>query len=260
MNENNKTANILNFIIAFLGVLTPGAYLIGLSFYQGAISAYGVDPATFPSSAPDVYVTAYYAIGHFLLAISEIVAKLLNKIFISPVIYYMIAATFALILITYLALKHYEKVKSSKFWLLVSSVVRYLHWKNNNFTRSIGIVGIASYGLMTSLFVLIMIAIFWWAAPYAAYNNAQKIEKEKIDLFLENGCHENEISNWNNCVTILNRDNIVMSSGIFIAANTEGIAIFKADGSYFYNLKDEYIIKHSYKGKIQHNTKMKADD
>jgi len=254
MKDNNKT-NILNFIIALLGVLAPGAYLIGLSFYQGGLSAYGVDPANFPSSAPDVYVSAYYAIGYFLLAIGEIVNNLFNNIFKAPVIYYILIIIIFLTMILYCFLKHHENVKNSRYWFFLSSVISYFHWKNNNFTKSLGIIGVASYGFLAFLAIIGMIAVFWWFAPYAAYHNAQRSEQKNIDMFLENGCYENNISNWNNCVSILDNNNVEVAKGILIALNANGVAIFKEDGSYFYNIQSEYKIVHYYKNKTQDNKK-----
>ncbi len=44
----------------------------------------------------------------------------------------------------------------------VSDVVSWLHWRNNDFTKSIGIVGIASYSLIFFVAFIVTVALFWW--------------------------------------------------------------------------------------------------
>lgn len=186
MNQErqNKGINIINFIVALLGILAPGAYLIGISFHQGTLSAYGIETSVFPIYGPDVYVTAYYAIGYYLLAIGVLISDFLDLIFKPPVIYLVIIIVLAVILAVYLAIKHFKNVellKKTKFWRLVGSIFSKLHWKNNDFTKAVGIVGVSSYGVIFLLSLIAMVGVFWWLLPYTAYVKAQKIEIKKID-------------------------------------------------------------------------------
>ena len=84
--EKSKSARLSLLVAAIATVLTPGAYLLGLSYYQGYLAAFGIGHEVFPISAPDVYVFSYQTVGYFLLMLGEGSAKSIERIFSPPVL------------------------------------------------------------------------------------------------------------------------------------------------------------------------------
>mgnify|MGYP007011825253 CR=1 FL=1 len=95
--EESKSTRISLVVAAVAAVLTPGAYLLGLSYYQGYLSAFGVESEGFPISTPDVYVFSYQTVGYFLLMLGEVSVKALEKV-LSPPLVYWVSATLILLM------------------------------------------------------------------------------------------------------------------------------------------------------------------
>jgi hypothetical protein len=87
----------------------------------------------------------------------------------------------------------------------------------------------------------VSIALFWWLLPLEAYSIGQNVAQERIGEFLEKGCHSERKTNWNNCVTLLDENGVIVHEGLLITLNSKEIAFFKKDGSYVF-LRDEGAI------------------
>ena len=57
----------LPYAAVVVAALTPYIYLLGLAYYQGYMSAFGVSADAFPKSTADIYVEAYSAIGLMMI-------------------------------------------------------------------------------------------------------------------------------------------------------------------------------------------------
>lgn len=241
-----KSSRVSLAIAAIAAILTPGAYLLGLSYYRGYLSAFGVRSDGFPISAPDIYVFSYQTVGYFLLALGEVSVKALNNIFSPPLIYLTGVTLAALVGAIYLLLRlarNGPHPKIQRVLAKVKSVVSQLHWKNNDFTKSVGIVGVGSYSVVILVTSLAAITLFWWLLPQSAYSKGYRVAQERIKLFVDKGCHEEEKTKWDTCFVVLDEKGAVVHEGLLIAINDKEMAFFKKDGSYVFPRKDDATLR-----------------
>ncbi|MCC4833831.1 hypothetical protein LMH66_14400 [Shewanella sp. 10N.7] len=236
MSESSENkSNRLNLFLAYLGVLTPAGYLIGLSYYQGKLSAFGISSETFPLSVQDTYVSAYYAIGYSLLAIGSVVGEFIELIFSWPSIIYTISVVFGFIGLCYYSIKKKKKtpLKSMNYFMeKCKGLISYFHWKNNDFTKAVGIAGLASYGVLSILYALLFLAIFWFAIPAVAYYKGSENAVKIRDDYLENGCHVDDKAFWGNCQKLQTKNREHILEGILIVHSKEHVAFFNKEGSF----------------------------
>ncbi|WP_444933046.1 hypothetical protein [Microbulbifer sp. JTAC008] len=231
---SEKKANQINLFLAYLAVLTPAGYLVGLSFYQGKLAALGVSTEVFPLAVQDAYVSAYYAIGYLLIAVSSICSDFLKLIFSWPRIIYTLIAFCSFIGLCYWIIKS-KKRSNSKLkrflWLQIKKIISYLHWKNNDFTKAVGIAGLASYGILSILYVLAFIAVFWFAIPAASYYRGLDYGASIRSNYLESGCHIGDDDFWGNCHTVNSKDGKLIFKGILVVHAKDHVAFFHDGGS-----------------------------
>ncbi len=244
--QESKGAHLSVVVAAIATVLAPGAYLLGLSFYQGYLSAFGVGPEGFPISTPDVYVFSYQTVGYFLLMLGEASVKALEKILSPPLVYWIPVTPILLIGGIYLLWlsgrtgpnPHIQRALSK-----VKAGLSWLHWKNNDFIKAVGIVCVASYSVLLLGTFTIAIALFWWALPLDAYSRGQNVAQERIGKFLERGCHAELDTKWDTCFVLLDDKGLVIHEGLLITMNDKEMAFFKKDGSYIFPRKAGTILR-----------------
>ncbi|MEZ9822972.1 hypothetical protein AB4238_20495 [Shewanella sp. 10N.286.45.A1] len=225
-----KKTNRLDLFIAYLGVLAPAGYLIGLSYYQGKLAAFGVSAAAFPLSVQDIYVSAYYAIGSSLLAVGSVVVDFIKLIFT----WYSISFAVVCIGFSYFVIKKKGNESSSLTINLTSkfkSVISYLHWKNNDFTKAVGVTGLAFYSILSILYVLIFLVVFWYAIPSFAHNKGSEIGVQIRTDYLENGCHIKSKEFWGNCHALIDKDGKTIFKGVLVIHSKDHVAFFNENGS-----------------------------
>ena len=125
----------------------------------------------------------------------------------------------------------------------VKAVASWLHWKNNDFTKSVGIVGVASYSVVLLGTSAAAIALFWWLLPLGAHSKGQTVAQERIGKFLEKGCHAEPKTKWNTCFVVLDDKGVVIHEGLLIAMNDKEMAFFKKDGSYVFPRKEGTVLR-----------------
>lgn len=241
-----KSSRVSLAIAAIAAVLTPGAYLLGLSYYQGYLSAFGVESDGFPISAPDVYVFSYQTVGYFLLALGELSVKAINKVFSPPIIYWASAILIVLVGAIYFLMKlarNGPHPRIQRTLVKIKAAISWFHWKNNDFTKSVGIVGVASYSAILLVTSAAAIALFWWLLPLSAYSKGHSVAQERIKLFMDKGCHEEPKTKWNTCFVVLDDKGGVAHEGLLIAINDKEVAFFKKDGSYVFPRKDDAVLR-----------------
>jgi hypothetical protein len=121
--------------------------------------------------------------------------------------------------------------------------VSWLHWKNNDFTKSVGIVGVASYSIILIATSAMAIALFWWLLPLGAYSKGHDVAHERIKLYLEKGCYTDAKTKWDTCFLVLDEKGNVLHEGLLIAVNDKEIAIFKKNGSYVFARKEGFLLR-----------------
>ncbi len=233
-NSSEKKIKRINLLLAYLAVLTPAGYLVGLSFYQGRLAAFGVSADAFPLAIQDTYVSAYYAIGYFLLAVSSVFTDFLNTIFSWPKVIYTLGVISSFIGLCYWMIKRKKSPDSKiKQWLRIRTkeLISYLHWENNDFTKAVGIAGLASYGVLSILYVLAFLAIFWFMVPAIAYYRGLDNGEDIRSKYLESGCHIADDAYWGNCHKLNDKDGTLILKGILVVHTKEHVAFFHDGGS-----------------------------
>ena len=247
-SEKKESTSFTRFVAA-LSVLAPAAYLIGLNFYQGTLSAYGLSYESFPISGPDVYVAAYHAFGYFLFALFTPVAAFFKTATTPPGVYWSLFL-FAVLLSAFYALfkkpNFKDWLRNTGLWKIISRVMSYLHWKNNALTKAMGVATGILYFFMLILTLLPTFAVMWWLAPYAAFIKAERLEKVKIDDFQKNGCYVREKQAWNNCFSLYDADGKELASGLLVAVGEKQAAFFLKDGVIVLEMPEGYRIKRQY--------------
>lgn len=244
--KKNNTGVAVYVVAAIAGIITPGAYLLGYAYYEGYMNAFGVETDGFPVSAPNVYVFSYQTVGYFLLSIGVAAAKLLDNLLKPPTVYWVLGVLCLFIGGIYWLLKAVRKEPHPQLRHILNKInliVSWLHWKNNDFTKSIGIVGVASYTFSVVLTAAAAIALFWWLLPLSANAKGKEVANDRIGVFREKGCHADEKSKWDNCFLVFDEKGNQLHEGLLIAMNDNVVAIFKKDGSYVFKRQDGFVLR-----------------
>lgn len=236
------------FFSFLLAVVTPAAYMVGDSYHQGYLNAFGINSDNFPIAAVDVYVLSYHTVGLFLISFGGFSAKLLEMVSSPPGLY--------------LALLGFSSIVAGIYWLIklsknrkiavdslgrIKAVVSWMHWKNNDFTKSVGIVGFASYGIFLIIYVVIASTLLWWLLPLSAFNKGEEMAKEKIKAYEEGGCVYNKKSGWNNCFSVIDSSGKIIHEGVLIGVNEKEIAIYKEGTSLVFHKNNDYVLRRNRK-------------
>jgi len=244
--KNKRASLTIGTIAAFIAIITPAAYLLGFSFRNGYISAFGVTDEAFPISTSDIYVFSYHAVGHILLAIGELASSFLTTLFKTQVICWTLVAVAFLTYCIYMLLRFTRSGSHPRIqWILskVKVIVSRLHWKNNDFTKALGIVGLTSYGVIALATTAVSIALFWWIISMSARSKGTDLAQERIKIYLDNGCQVDAKTKWDSCVLVTDNKGNIIHEGLLIAVNDKNIAIFKKDGSYIFTRSDDFLLR-----------------
>ncbi|MCI5138679.1 MAG: hypothetical protein D3922_09770 [Candidatus Electrothrix sp. AR1] len=130
---NNEKKNFRSRLIgpAIIALIPVVAYLLGISFYQGYLSTFGVSNAELPVSTQYVYLCAYHAIGDILLKKPSYIIGLIVKLppcYLSAIILTIIGVSYFLL---WLKKKNTSPCCSNHF-PKIEKMLSWLHWKNNN--------------------------------------------------------------------------------------------------------------------------------
>ncbi|HJV06816.1 MAG TPA: hypothetical protein VJ642_05860 [Chromobacteriaceae bacterium] len=241
-----KKSNFKKYLIAATVALsTPAAYLTGLSYYQGVLSAYGISSDAFPLATTDIYVQSYFAIGYIILAAGQFSSKILNWCFSTPGLYWISGATLLLITLTYAILKlnHKSRAILSRQNSKIEKILDYLNPKDNKFTKACALIFISSYAIYVIPTAILICAVSWWTLPVTAYQRGYDMEIEKVSTFRKLGCTKDNKTIWDKCFTVQDENGKIIHEGILVALSTKEIAIFEKSGSYIFTRKDSYTIK-----------------
>lgn len=245
-NEGKKSRGALGAIATLLALATPGAYLIGLSYYQGYMNAFGIDTDGFPLAAPDIYVFSYQTVGYLLLALGNAAGEFLNSLFSPPKLYWVLGSLGMSVGTVYWVIKMVRRGPRPRLSLAFNSAKRlisWLHWKNNDFTKSIGIVGLISYSALAAISSIAVVAVSWWLLPLGAYYKGQSIAEERIHAYREKGCQPDAKTKWDSCFLVLDNKGEVIHEGLLIAMNDKELAIFKQNGGYVFKRLDGQTLR-----------------
>nr|WP_199066253.1 hypothetical protein [Chromobacterium sp. ASV5] len=240
-----KSSSKKYLITAAAALSTPAAYLTGLGYYQGVLSAYGISSDAFPLATTDIYVHSYFAIGYIILSAGQISSKILNWFSSTPGIYWFFGAISLSIALTYTTLKFSAKPRNPnpKKRIIIRKISNYLNPKNNQFTKACALIFISSYAIYVIPVAILACALAWWILPVTAYQKGYDLEIEKVDSFRKLGCTKENKTIWDKCFTVQDEKGNIIHEGILVALSDKEIAIFEKTGSYIFTRKDSYTIK-----------------
>ncbi len=229
---------LINSLVVALGVIAPLAYLIGVNFYQGSLSAFGVNPDLFPISPLDSYVTAYFAVGYLLLALAAQAKEILLWLFGSENLIY---SSIAFIVLLYLGIKLSRKIGGYVFTKIIhyyKKMISALHWKNNDISKVVLIFSSASYLVLLTPILTIGLAVLWYIAPFEAHQKGFLLAETKRDAFLKQGCFSETDSAFSNCHTLKDNDGTIIYKGILVSNSGDMIAFFTDTGAHISKFPD----------------------
>jgi len=226
---------ILSFIIAYMAVLAPTGYVIGINFYIGGMAEYGISTSSFPLDIQQTYVYAYYAVAIILAGIKEWVEGVFFTLTSWPGNLFSTLLLALLTIIFYLIIKRHEiKHRFFSEWEIEAGkkVTSYLSTETNDLSRAMTVTGIITM-FAVGIFVILFGLFSIWAASAALGAHAGKeFAIEKRNEYLEKGCFYKEDSLWSNCRQLVSDEGDILLEGILVFHNGDYIAFFNKDGSF----------------------------
>lgn len=248
-NEKKGAGRRITYFFGIIvGILTPAAYLVGYSYYQGYLGAFGVDSDNFPVSSSDVYVFSYQAFGLLLLGVGEFCLVLISKFFSKSYAHISGLVFFSLVIVVYFYLKILKieaRVKGGLLSACVNRIVLFFNPGTNDLVKSILMVSVFLYVLSVLMVLTGAFALFWWFIPLMAHHKGESIAMDRISVFVENGCGYYKKEKWNNCFQVLDGDKKVIREGLLIGVNEKEIAMFEKNGSFIFQKKPEFVLVRS---------------
>jgi hypothetical protein len=201
MNEKDKRPERgFNFnyklLVTIAAILTPLTYLVGVTYFEGMLRAYMIEPKTFPLNTDAVYLYAYRSVGEMLLLLAQSILDLFR--FLSQIPWILLPLIVIAIGIHYAG----RKWNSSEYW---TGFKQYLEgklsgliqgWDKQYLLRSVTVAGIAIYAIYALLTVLIALTFVWWAAPALSEYIAYTSHKESRQKYEKLGCCFEYADGW----------------------------------------------------------------
>lgn len=233
-----------NLIITFLGILPAAGYVIGISYYQGRLSAYGVSSDTFPLALQDIYVEAFWAVGRSLLQFAGGMAAIVNKALTLPGLFLTIGLLLSVTCIAYLPIKYKSSIRLFLRVQLqpLKKVFNYLDSEKNAFTKALSITGGYSYVSLSVVLVILLLALCWVGIPILAYGKGQEDSTAMLNQYLEKGCFVKDGEKWSNCKKLISSDGKQIYEGILVAHTNGYVAFFNNSGSYVTKFPENSVI------------------
>jgi hypothetical protein len=237
--ETIKT--VLGIIAAFLGIIGPLAYLMGVSYHQGKLEEYGIDYAQFPLSISGAYISAYSFIALIWMKPVNAIHEFFRSIINPPGLWwFLIIASLWIIFVSAirLLLSKAKKGDSKKIKIDPNSIKK--------------IFKITLWSLLPP-YLLFAIPVFFtflwlvWVSPsYYAYLQGKETARKEINLFEEEGCTLVATSqlSWSKCTSIKDKDRNVVHEGLLLQIQNKKVAIFESSNNdvVIFELPDGYYM------------------
>lgn len=223
----------------FLAIVTPIAYLLGLSFYQGSLYAFGVEADIFPLSAQYIYVNFYYALIFTLSSCLSVITILLNGMnwySLLIVILTMISAR---------AASWYSKNDSNHRLEKIGSKILsfFAKYHDHESIKPYLIISAIVSFFSFLIYLLIVVTLCLWLPGYTAYSVGQGNARERIKNYRDHGCKANQETGLNRCTLVKDKDGKVLYEGLLVAINDKEIAIFDKDGSHIFAKQEGFVLQ-----------------
>jgi hypothetical protein len=223
----------------FLAIVTPIAYLSGLSFYQGGLYTFGVEADIFPLSTQYIYVKFYYALIFILLRCLSTVVNFLNET------KWCLCIIITLAIITVKTERWYSKQDANYCLKRIKEGILsfFAKYYDHESMRPCLIVS-ATVSFFSFLICLLLgVTLFLWLPFYAAYSAGQRNAEETIKKYRDHGCEANQETGLNRCTLVKDKDGKVLYEGILVAINDKEIAMFDKNGSHIFAKQEGFVLQ-----------------
>ncbi len=238
-NESAGKGHKLAYLLVLLGAMTPAGYIVGLSYHQGYLSAFGVDGGAFPLSTQEAYVQGYYATVFLGAGLINKVSAAIHWVLTPKGAFTFLGAISSIALVIYWLIKM-ASVSWSEFSSSIGSrlknIFAYLHWRDNDFTKALSVTSVISYLLFFVIYALTLLAIIWIFAPYAAYTQGFSVAEERLEAYLEKGCVVEKGKRFSNCRVLRDANGKVVHRGLLVAYSNSSVAFFSGGRSFVSSL------------------------
>ncbi len=220
---------------AFLAIVTPFAYLLGLSFYQGGLYTFGVEADIFPLSTQYIYVNSYYALLFILSTCLSIIIGLWAE-----TNWYSLLIILLTIVVGRTVQLVAKKNTNPCFKRIKSFLAQYYdHESMKPYLVVSGVVSFFSF----LIYLLLGVTLCLWLPCYAAYSAGQGRAEKIIKDYRDHGCKTNQKAGLNRCTLVKDKDGKVLYEGVLVAISDKEIAIFNKDGSHIFAKQADFVLQ-----------------
>lgn len=237
MKEKSRI-NLIVLLLSVTGVvLTLSGYIIGIAFYQGLLSAYGVSFMSFETATEDLYLHAFFYLTFVWIDVMGYLAdsvRLAKGVNLLSWLYLVFIGVLTVLLVTVLIIKvapQYKKTvkgltdKVEKLYLFL-----YAEFKKISF-------------LMVIFVGPVLLMAVWVLVPLNAHERGKKLSGIAITELLEKGCFIKEGKRWSNCKTLKDKDGNVIYEGILVGQSKGKVAFMTKEGSFVTKIPKGAVIE-----------------
>jgi hypothetical protein len=223
----------------FLAIVTPIAYLSGLSFYEGGLYAFGVEADIFPLSIQYIYVKSYYALMFTLLYFQSIITNLLNG-----TNWFSLLILSLTIIAEWIVDWYSKKNSDSRLKRTEARMLSFLAKHYDHESMKPGLIFSAVFSFFSFLICLpLAVILCLWLPFYAAYSAGQREAEKIIKNYREHGCKVNQNTGSSRCTLVKDKDGKILYEGILVAINDKEIAMFDKDGSHIFAKQEGFVLQ-----------------
>jgi len=236
MKNENYFIKYSSVILALIGLLVPAIYYLGVMFYEGRLSAYGLDAKFFPLDTVDVYISSYNAVSYYIFDYLNNIKKITYAIFIPMAV-----------MIVFIGIIQYMSTKDFFAKFNIFKV------KNNIQSGFVDKLFLFMIGVATLLALTMIIGIAWIMLPQNFYTKGELSESPKIRAYHVFGCNYTE-DDFSICTQVLDENKMKTYEGMLITKHNNNVAFYDKSGSYIFTLKSSQSL---YRKKILDNNMTK---
>ena len=228
-NKSDRTIDVLKITLSLITLSTPFVYLVGLGFYQGLLSGYGVSSSLFPLDFQGYLTNAYYFLVFLIFDVDNSYKTIL--------IFFSIAGIVAIISLVLFVSE-----------LVLKKIMLFLRKKGLGLSEyeSESKEDKSFYEIESSIAAFILVALIIF--PLAASSLGKNVSYKKLEEYNDNGCvFREDKEDWGECIKILDKEkNAIVTEGLLIAVSEERVAVYSNNESQILPYLDNYIIVYRY--------------
>ncbi len=242
LSSLEKRSFLLTYAAAFIALLAPAGYLIGVGYQAGYLSTFGITTDAFPLSVTDAYVYGYYTVSFYLIELIPFFTDITSWQYVGAVLCALILFVYAIAKIA--RYEHPDPQKNKPLPPFLIRIKVFLNPNTNDFTLAIKLVAELSTKIGKAAYFTIILLTVWISITVFSTHKGQIHAEKNRSSFLSKSCFFQEHNQISNCVKIYDSQNNLIAEGILVALNDKRYGIFNQQGSLISELpKDASIIR-----------------